>query len=486
MNRLCSLFILTLSFSSCMLGPKKECPDIVLPSTYVQEPSLEELASIDVDLSTWWMQFHDPLLTALVEESVQKNFDVLTAIEQIKQTRASITNAASKLLPTLGFFGTPARIKTSNDLIASLSPELPPSIVPTPTSSVRDFFILGFDAGWEIDLFGKNLSAKEQAQYNYQASEERSNQVKLVVIAEVVRLYTEIRSLQQIILITKRKITTFDNLLKLTVDLNNSGLKSAIDIENKIAELNKAKSLEPELEASLQQAICNLAFLLGGELNDYQKRLEKPSKIPQAFGKVPVGLPSELLKRRPDIKEAELNLYAAGSALGKAKADLFPSFALTGAIGNLSRKAHNLFKPRNQFWAVLPTINWSLFQGGRVLAEIEIATSDQKIAAITYEKTVHNALKEVENSLIGYSQTGLRTEDILLEYKAKKKVLDLSQCLFTSGLTDLLNLLNEYETFFTIQNEYVEAKEEAMMKLIALYKALGGSWDTKTSQEPLD
>ncbi len=474
--KLSSLFfiiIFSLLTPSCMLGPKKQTPTVGIPQSYTTSLIREEGPST-IDLETWWTQFQDPLLIEFIEEATKKNFDIRTALEQINQLRASLVVARSKLFPSLGVFGFPARLKLSEDLIPTI-PANPLTTTPQALMpKIRNFFAVGFDAFWELDFFGKNRSNKEEAYYNYLSSEEESNYIKLVVIAEVVQMYTEIRSLQQRLLITQKKIKTFDKILNLTEQLNQSGLNSNIEVERKIASLNQAKSQEPNLTKALEQSICNLAFLLGGEVSTYKEKLQKPGRMPQAIGKVPLGLPSDLLKRRPDIKKAEFELYAAGANIGAAKAGLFPSVSITGILGNSAQAMNHLFKRPNRVWAISPNIDWSLFEGGKILAQISIANSKQKQAAITYEKTVLNALKEVENSLTGYFQSSLGMEDILLKYQAQKKILKLSECLFSSGLSDELSVLNAYEELFAVQEKHIETKEETMTNLIGLYKALGG------------
>jgi outer membrane protein, multidrug efflux system len=457
--------------SSCMLGPKKELPEVAIPSTYTEKENAPISLGEEVSLKQWWKQFNDPILDELVEACLEKNFDIRTVTEQINKVRSSLTTANAKLLPFIEFFGSPARIKTPSNISPTLSGVSP---VAGSLPSIRSLFVLGFDASWELDFFGKNLSNKEEAFFNWRASQESAKYVKLVVIAEVVRLYTEIRGLQQRILLTEKKVQVYENLLKLTVTLGETGLKSAIPIENKVASLSATKSLIPDLRKALDQSISSLAFLLGGEISQYQDKLEKAGRLPQAIGKVPVGLPSELIERRPDIKEAQYKLFASGSAIGAAKADLLPSFSLTGIIGNSAKAAGSLFKSASRYWAVFPDFDWGIFQGGSVLAKIEMANSDQKQAAISYEKTVFNALKEVENALISYQESSLKTEDILTEYKAKKAILLLSESLFKTGLSSLFDLLEAYDSLFTVQTLQVESKEQTMLGLISLYKSLGG------------
>ncbi len=477
------LFILFF-LSSCYLGPKNIAPEVSLPSRYEKENGLEDTITICQNeniLSTWWEQFHDPILESLIEKAIQKNFDIKTAAELIYQARTSVTIATAKLLPALGTFGAVAKTQLPKDQVTSLIPIPAPVTAPTP-SLIKQFFALGLDASWELDFFGKNSSAKRAASYNLQATEEQSKYIQMIIVAEVARVYTHIRSLQQQLLLTKKKISMEEKLLLHTQQLRLSGLDNAIEEETMQASLYSVKSEAPSIEQELEQSLENLTLLLGGDLGELKQSLQKPGRIPLALGRIPLGLPSGLLQRRPDIKEAEYNLYSAGAAIGEAKANLFPSFELTGLLGNTNQQVSRLFRSSSNFWLILPTINWSLFQGGRVLAQIKNATSKQKVAAIQYEKIVSSALKEVENALIGYAKQTLRTQDLIAEYKAKKTLTTLSQNLLSSGLIDESSLLKQYEQLFTTEIHCIEVKEEAMKNLILLYKSLGGGWDINSQK----
>lgn len=463
-------FLFLVSFSSCMLGPKKETPDVPLPSSYIELESHDEVSKEPLQLASWWKQFDDSLLDELIAICLEKNFDLQTATEQIEKARASLTTANARLFPFVNLFGAPARLKTSNNLTPSL-----PAVSPSGNSSIRDLFVLGFDASWEIDLFGKNRSRKEEAFYNWKASEENKRALEISVIAEVARLYTEIRGLQQRIEVTKKRIFVYENLIKLSENLEQSGLQGMIPLEETHAVYAAVKSTLHDLQKGLDLSIANLAFVLGGEISTYKEKLMKAGPLPQPFGRVPVGLPSDLLKQRPDIRSAEASLFASGAALGKTKAELLPSLSLTGVIGNSAKIASKLFQSGSRFWAIFPDFDWSLFQGGSTLAQIDIATSEQKQAAIHYEKTVLSALKEVESSLIQYRESAGKTEDLLVEFKSKKSILQLSENLFSSGLSSLPELLEVYDSAFAVQNDYITAKESTMLGLIALYKSLGGS-----------
>jgi outer membrane protein, multidrug efflux system len=453
-----------------MLGPKKSLPDVQLPTSYVEKASNEADSSTEADLSIWWKQFDDPFLENLISEALSKNYDLKIARERICELRSSYRMSSSKLWPKIGFFGTASRLKASKDVLNS--PVIPPG-----TSPVQSLFALGFDASWELDFFGKNLSARQAAYYDWLSSEEQARNVQLTVLAEVVRLYTEIRGLQQKIILTKKKIRVFSNLESLSQDLLSSGLNSSVDTNNQTAQLNAAKSLLPKLEQQFKQTVYDLAFVLGKQPEEFHDTFKTAKPIPQALWKIPVGLPSDLLQRRPDIRQAASEVYAAGARIGEAKASLFPSFSLTGVIGDAARSTGHLFKPISRFWLIWPSINWSLFEGGKVLADIQVKTSRQKQSVLNYEKTVLSALKDVENALIAYSEETNRISDLYLQWKARRSIVSLSKTLVSSGLQNLSQLLDQYNNLFNSQYDYIESKEQAMLNLIAVYKALGGGWE---------
>ncbi|MBM3198223.1 MAG: TolC family protein [Chlamydiae bacterium] len=466
------LLLLLVSLTSCSLAPKQDLPDISLPQEYSQQiPDGKE----PIEQAEWWAQFHDPLLEELMQEALQKNFDLRSCVEYIKQARSALWAANAKLAPEVDAFALAAKVHPSQDLTKALIPENLP--VEAAETSWKNFFLWGFDASWEIDLFGKNLQAKNEAKYTLQATQEHSRSTRIFILAETARIYTEIRGAQTRLQIAKQKEATFSALLELSQTLFRTGIGSGIAIDQIQAELHACRGRTPMIEDLLGQNMANLALLLGTTVQDIKQRLILPGRIPQALGKVPLGLPSDLLLRRPDIKEAEYGLYAAGCAVGSAKAGLFPSFSLTGILGGASRSFPNLFSSGQRFWFAFPTINWALFQGGKVLASIQNASAGHRLAAIQYEKTVLSALKEVETSLINYATNSLSCQELLQEGQAQKSFLRKSLQLCETGLAPKQTILRAYTDLFSTQENYLRAKEQAMKSLIALYKSLGGGWE---------
>lgn len=454
----------------CSLAPRKECPVVCLPASYQQEKEVIQEGSL-FSLENWWEQFQDPFLDTLILEAREKNFDLRTVAEKIEQSRASITAASAKLLPYLDFFGTAARLKTSKDLL----PLALPGILP----KVQNFFLSGFDAVWEWDFWGKNQNSKKQAWYQSLAIEQQAKYVELSLVAEVARLYTQIRTLQEKTTLVQKKVSLLQKLYAVAVILEETGLQDALYVEKYRALLAKEASELPLLEEGFQQNLGNLSVLLGGEVGLYEERFRRGGNIPYAKGKIPIGLPSDLLQRRPDIQQAEWNVYACGAGVGIARAELFPSFALTGLLGSSSRVASHLLQPHTGFWAAVPTVDWSLFQGGSALARVKIANSLQKTAVISYEKVVKTALNEVENALVGYAQTSVFWEEIENIYQAQKTLSRLSHDRFRCGLSDIADLWLSYEKLLNAKIDYIDAKGRTMLYLISVYKALGGGVSTK-------
>jgi len=279
----------------------------------------------------------------------------------------------------------------------------------------------------------------------------------------------------------KQRESTFNALLQHVQQLFTSGLANLQDVELSRSRLHACKSQTPLLEDALGQNVIQLSFLLGTTPQEILPQLRQEGRIPTGSCKIPVGLPSDLLKHRPDIQAAEHRLDAAGCFIGQAKAQLFPSFSLTGILGGASTLFPNLFTKSNRFWLAYPSGQFPIFQGGSLLANLHNANAEQQLAMIDYEKTVLQAYKEVESALTSYASEQLRSLELLQEGSSQKSLLRQSLLLYETGLVSQESLLDAYERIFAIQERYIAAKEQTMISLIALYKALGGGWDTSSA-----
>lgn len=454
-----------LLFTGCMLGPSKNLPQTSLAPSYIE--GNVELSSTDKLEQKWWKQFDDPLLNELIDITLSKNFDLRLAREKVKELRGSYRMESADLWPSVNAFGSATRFKMPENVLG----------FPTVGSPVHSIFVLGFDATWEVDFFGKIRSGKEAAYFDVLSSEENVHSVQVSVVAEVARIYTVIRAYQQRIHVLEKKIEAQQSILDLANSLGQSGLADDIQVENEMAELAQNKSLLPQLKDQYKESLYQLTFLLGQNPGEMNARFEKRCPIPLAEQKVPVGLPSDLLRRRPDIRIAERNYYAACARIGQAKADLFPSFSLTGALAGASSEIGNIFTKKAFVWLVWPSINWNIFQGWKTMANIKVQTSKQKQSLIAYEQTISSALKDVESALVAYVEENNSLQQLKLQVLSRKKVCSLNHVLLEVGLKEKKEFFLSQRQFLDAQDSYLQSKQKTMANLIALYKALGGGWE---------
>lgn len=463
MKNYLALLLSLIALSGCMLGPKATLPTANLKDSFLEENGV---AINQEPENEWWKTFKDPQLDRLISDALEGSLDIQLAMEKVKEVRASYHMESADLWPSINAFGSYMRLKKPQKILG----------FPTVGSPIQNLFALGFDASWEIDFFGKVRSSKKAAYEQILSQEESVRDAQVTVVSEVARLYTEVRTYQQRIFVTKELISVQEKLLELEKTLASSGLSSQIQVEVYKAELSQSKSLLPILQGGLKMSIYNLTFLLGkkpGEINDF---FEKRKPIPNPEQKVPIGLPSDLLRRRPDIRAAERNYSAACAKIGQAKADLFPSISLTGVFAGISDQANTLFTQTAKTWLVWPTINWNIFQGWKTLANIKVQKSKQKQTLILYEKAISQSLKDVEVALSAYSEEGVSFQQVKSEVVAKKKVLKMTDCLFQAGLEQEMKVLISKKDFYKSEDVFFQSKEKVMLHLIALYKALGGGW----------
>lgn len=469
-----ALFLTSLLLSGCMLGPKKDLPETSFSSSFVEETSA--LTTEEEMQQRWWEQFHDPILNQLIETTLSKNYDLKLAREKVHEMRAQYRMEGADLWPSASTFGSAARLRRPAKVLGF--PTVPG------TSQVGSIFALGFDATWEIDFFGKVRSAKEAAYYDLLSSQEDVHNTQVSVIGEVARYYTDIRTHQQRIYVLEKKIEAQEKLLLLAGALEESGLSEDIAVEKQVAELAQNKSLLPQLIQERKESLYQLTYLLGKEPGALNPLFEKRKPIPIAEGKIPIGLPSDLLRQRPDIRSAEREYYAACARIGQAKADLFPSFSLTGVLAGISDQIGTIFKKPAETWVVWPGFNWNIFQGWKTMANIKVQNSKQKQALLTYEQTVLQALKDVESALALYSEENQTLDQLTVQVLSKKRICGLNATLLEAGLKEQKDLLLAQKAFYEAQDGYFQSKERAMLDLISLYKALGGGWDIEESHHP--
>lgn len=335
----------------------------------------------------------------------------------------------------------------------------------------------GFDAAWELDVFGGQRRAVESADAQLEAAEHSRHGVIISLLGEVAQNYVEARGFQRRLAITRNNIGTQTEVLELTRNLFKSGLATDLDIQQASTLLSATEAQIPSLEIAFRQSAYELAVLCGLYPGALLAELSIESPIPSTPPQVPVGFPSELLLRRPDIRTSERRLAAATANIGVATADLYPKFSLTGSVGVQSTETVNWFTSPSRFWSVGPTVQWLIFDAGRIRSNIQLQNARQEEALADYEQTVLNAMRDVESALIAYAKEHTRRDSLGHAVTSSREALSLSQQLYQHGLIDFLRVLDSQRSVYLNEEALAISEIALAIDLIVLYKSLGGGWE---------
>ena len=462
------LYIITAT--GCMVGPNFEAPRVQVPTKWTgatTAPATQPATPAEKDLAAWWTVFDDPTITELINRAIQSNLDLMQAEARIRQAWASRGIAASGLGPTVDVSGSYER--TQQPITKDIQGG---------NSSFNQYQI-GFDAGWELDIFGGIRRGIEAADADIQSTVELRRDVLVSLTAEVARNYIDLRAFQQRIGIARKNLKTQEHSAKLTRQRFEGGFVSGLDVANADAQVATTASGIPLLEAAARQTIYSLSVLLGQEPAALVRELSPALDIPAAPPSVPVGVPSDLLRRRPDIRRAEADIHGATARIGVATADLFPKFTIFGAAGLQGADLSSTFDWAGRFWSIGPSVTWPVFDMGRIRANIEVQKALQEQNVIAYRQTVLTALQEVENALIASEKEEEHRKTLARAVKANEKAVELATTLYTMGQTDFLNVLTAQRSLYSSEDALIQSTGAVSTYLVALYKALGGGWETQ-------
>jgi outer membrane protein, multidrug efflux system len=467
---------------ACAVGPRYNPPEIPVPRTWTEAPAGSAGAG-DAALGRWWTEFQDPILDRLILGAVEGNLDLKIAAARIREARAARGIAASAGLPQVDAQGAYSRTKRSE--------AVPPFKSTTGAGSPfgpreQNAFEAGFDASWEIDVFGGVRRDKEAALAQVQAAEEGRRDALVTLLGDVARSYLELRGTQEQLRILEKTVRSQSDTLELAKARFEAGLGTELDVARAEGLLQATEAERPILERRARQAVYRLGVLLGKEPGALASELETPRAIPPVPPEVPLMLPSELLSRRPDLRRAERELAAATARVGVARADLFPRFSIVGSFGRLSEDAGDLGSGKSQFWSVIPAVRWPIFSGGRIRANIRVQDARQEQALREYEKSVLTALEEVENALSAHARERARQASLRASVAANQRALDLATDRYTSGLESFLSVLDAQRSVYAAEDQLVQSERNVAVNLVAVYKTLGGGWslDDPPSRSP--
>jgi NodT family efflux transporter outer membrane factor (OMF) lipoprotein len=483
------------ALSGCTVGPDFKQPDWASPSSWFagpkeavkRPPSIPVAEPIDVD---WWTLFHDPVLTGLERRVAAQNLDVKTANIRLTESRAQLGVARAALFPTLNGNVSYTRQQASNNGVFAVAPNAAGATGASGASGATtggiqgkgikpfDLYQGGFDASWEVDLWGGVARSVESATATSEAANEATRSVLLSSLAEVARDYIQLRGTQAQLAIANENVRTARQSLDLTQQRAAGGVTTDLDVANASAQLRSTLAQIPSLEQQEAQTINALSLLLGQPPNALRTELATAKPVPPVPPQVPVGLPSELARRRPDIREADAQLHAATADIGVAQANFYPSLNLTGSFGLQSLQFSKIFNLNSKQYAVGPGLTIPIFQGGELRSTLELRKAQQQEAAVNFQKTVLQAWHDVDNALTAYQAEQARRDELIQAAAQYQRALNLAQSRYREGVADFLTVLVAEASLLSAQQQLVDSTTTVSSNLVALYKALGGGWET--------
>ncbi len=468
--------LLTAAFSflllaGCAVGPNYKRPQVAVPKQWTVAPA-RGTSTKPPQTDEWWASFQDPELNSLIAQAVDRNLDLKVAAERVQEARAARGIVKSSFYPSVQ--GTVSASRFRERAFVGTSSVTRPSVSSVPVEA--NSFQGGFDASWELDVFGRIRRASQGATADVAAAEENRHDVLVILLGDVGRVYAQLRGFQRRLEIANKNIRTQQDTLDLTTARAKAGLATELDVSRAAAQLESTKAVVPTLLSGIDVSIHRLSVLLGEEPGALRSELEKMGPIPPAGPAVEVGLPSDLLKRRPDIRRAEAQLAAATARIGEAKADLFPRFVLTGTAGRQAIQLHDLTVGAGNFFSAGPGISLPLFTGGRIRSNIRVQTSRQRSALISYQSAILSALEEVQNALVNYSQEQERRDRLNQAVEQSQLAVDLATEQYRAGLVDFLSVLEAQRELYANEDQLAQSQTSVTTNLVGLYRALGGGW----------
>ncbi len=456
----------------CTVGPACHPPAVKVAAQWSSPLAGGETGS-SPSVAVWWKNFNDPELDSLIERGVKSNLDLKIATARVREARAQYGATSAGLWPSVGSSGSYER-----QLQSKHQPILGALPLPANIPFENNVYQAGFDASWEIDVFGGTRRAVEAARNDTAAAEYGRRATLVSLLGEVARYYVEARGFQQRLAIARQNIQAQQVIVALARSRFKNGLTSELDVQQAAALLATTEAQVPALETNFKEAAHRLGVLLGQPPGALLTELSREAPIPDAPPGVPVGLPSELLRRRPDIQQAERELAGATARIGMAVADLYPKFSLTGDVGLQSVSAGDWFSAGSRFWSVGPTVQWKIFDAGRIRANIKVQNAREEQALAHYEQTVLASFEDAENALTAYAKEQTRRQSLADAVQANRQALEMASQLYQSGLADFLRVLESQRSLYESQDALVQSERTVILNLIKLYKALGGGWES--------
>lgn len=459
-----------LSLGGCVMGPDFRTPETPLAAHWANTPSQSGHSGTvesPVDMR-WWDSFGDAQLSALVREAQTRNFDLQMAASRLEQSRAMRRQVAADTLPAVDGSAGYSRSRNSQRGLND----------PSGKAGKQAFNLWngGLGISWEADLWGRVKRSVEVADASVQMAEEDRHAVQLLVIVQTAQDYIELRSTQQGLAVVEQNLHIAQRSLELTRLQLKEGVATDLEVSEAAAQVAEIQARLAPLQQHSAQLINALSLLLAREPRALQAQLSTPANVPSYTATVPIGLPSELAERRPDIRRAQAQLHAATAAIGVAEADFYPRITLSGNMGFQALQLSDLGSWGSRSFAFGPGLSVPLFEGGRLKGALQLQEGRQQEAGIGFQKTVLRAWHEVDDALVAYQANQRRRDSLLQAVAHNQRALDSVHQQYTQGTVDFLNVLTVQNALLANQAALVDSTAQVSLSLVDLYGALGGGW----------
>lgn len=486
MNKQLSTLWLAAGLAGCAVGPDYRMPDIAVPDSFL--PPVVQIAQKTTrkpsdNLIEWWKSLRDPELDSLVDRAIESNLDLEIALTRLQEARTQELVVIGEALPASGATGG-GGIGTGTNLTVSRTSEFLRS-AENAASLHRLAVAGGFDASWELDIFGKFQRELEAVTYDSEALADARDWVLVTVAADVARAYLDMRALQGELAVLRKNIAVAKGSFIFEKTRFKQGITNELDVALAERHLATLLAAVAPLEAQMAASRHVIAVLLGQFPEDLTKELASPGRLPALPARVPPGLPVDLLRRRPDIHAAERQLAAATARIGVATADLFPTVILSGALGAQGGQHSSSAIPITLIGAAGPSVYWPVLDFGKLDAIADIAELRAHEGLVSYKQAILTAVQQVDDAVASYGAEQDRLKNLDRALAAARLATKLATERYDRGLTDYLNVLDAERQEFELEEEYVVSQQNAAKQLIALYKALGGGWELHQAIPPI-
>jgi multidrug efflux system outer membrane protein len=468
-----------LATTACTVGPNYHAPTMAAPPAFAEAASTARtnVVAASADLSSWWSVFNDPILNDLIRRALADNPDLQTAASRVREARQQERIAFAAELPSLNANGNAVTFNSDRKSSGAAGGAAAGGVAGLPIPSHLDLYSAGFDATWEVDLFGGTRRSVEAAKANVDAAEWARRDGQVSLLAEVVNDYLTLRTLQARIAIGQAELQRQKDLFGLIRDRRLSGFVTNLDVNQQSVQVATAAAQIPQLDAQARAQVHALGVLIGQVPETLTGALQPTAApLPPPPPTLPVGLPSDLLRRRPDIREAERRLASANAQVGAQEANLYPKLNLIGLASFASPTVDNLFSSRNLSSAAVGMVSVPVFNGGKIRASIAAAKEEKTQALIAYRSTVLGAFRDVEDALARYTAEETRRTSLAQSVAAAENSLVIAKDQYRAGLVTFINVLQAENSLLNSRDQLTQSDAQVLSDLVSIYKALGGGY----------